>query len=389
MTSKSILTGIIGVIIFSLVFGYTLVFAGTGIFDYNTKIEYKLSDNIYLDSAELNKTNILFKSGNNLSKYKIKSECKISSKITHKKGNSYMFDLKFLDNKCKNNNFVLVDEKNIIKLQFTINIISEYNILSVMLDLKDEQLSRFQASLNRKINSLSKFSSYDKSIEENYYIYLSNNRSLQEAIYNQGVVSNIISKRSQKYIVPVDGFKMPTNFSKMPNSPRGYRKDYTYGIHEGWDIDTRFGEQVIALDDGIIIRTISDFVFSDLNAIVKGNNLSDENLVKNLDILRGNQVWLKTMKGDVIMYSHLNELVSNIQVGEVVKKGQPLGTIGISGVPDEKYTDYHLHFEVHRNPFNLKKGESYDFDDYMRWDWLFKGKSYEYILENQLNYFEE
>ncbi|MDP3380682.1 MAG: hypothetical protein Q8S84_04080 [bacterium] len=93
--------------------------------------------------------------------------------------------MKFLDNKCKNNNFVLVDEKNIIKLQFTINIISEYNILSVMLDLKDEQLSRFQASLNRKINSLSKFSSYDKSIEENYYIYLSNNRSLQEAIYNQ------------------------------------------------------------------------------------------------------------------------------------------------------------------------------------------------------------
>jgi hypothetical protein len=41
---------------------------------------------------------------------------------------------------------------------------------------------------------------------------------------------------------------------------------------------------------------VSDFEFDDLNAIKKSKDLTQEEQVKNLDLLRGNQIWLKTMK---------------------------------------------------------------------------------------------
>jgi len=125
-----------------------------------------------------------------------------------------------------------------------------------------------------------------------------------------------------------------------------------------------------------------------LDKLVKWKNLTNDDLVRNLDILRGNQVWLMTMSGDVIFYSHLNEIFSNINVWEVVKKWQPVWTIWKTWVPDQNYTDYHLHFEVQKNPFNLQKNQSYDIDDYLLWDWLFKWKKQDYILEHQMEYFQ-
>ncbi len=380
--------GMICVIIFSIFFWYSLVFAWTWIFDYSTKVEYKLSENVYLYTSELSKTKILFKSGEDISKYKIKSECSIFSKLTYKKWNSYLFDLKFFDNKCIDKNFILVDEKNEIKLQFNINPISESTILTKMLDLKTEELTRLQASLNRKISAYSKYSTYDKDIEANYYTYLYNNRALQEAKYNLWVISNIIIKRSEKYIVPVEWRVMPNQHVRLPNTARPYREEYTDWIHHGWDIYGNFWEQVRALDDWIIVRTVSEFDFSDLSKIKKSKSLSEDDLIRNLDILRWKQVWLKTMKWDVIFYAHLNDVIANLQVWDVVKKWQPLWTIWITWVPDQSYTDYHLHFEVQKNPFSLEKWQSYDVDDYLKWDWLLEWKSEDYILEHQLDYFQ-
>jgi len=52
---------------------------------------------------------------------------------------------------------------------------------------------------------------------------------------------------------------------------------------------------VIAIDDGIILRVVDGFLFEDLQKI-KRENLSHLDKLVNLDILRGNQVWLKTNK---------------------------------------------------------------------------------------------
>jgi hypothetical protein len=181
---------------------------------------------------------------------------------------------------------------------------------------------------------------------------------------------------------------MPKTAVKIPNSGRWYRGDYTDGIHHGWDIDGDFWEQVVALDEWIIVRVVSDFDYSNLNTIKRWDNLSEDDKIRNLDILRWKQVWLKTMSWDVVMYAHLNDIFTNIKVWEVVRKKQPLWTIWISWVPDKNYKDYHLHFVVHKNPFDSEKVWNYDIDDYMRWDWLFKWDTVNYIVDNQWEYFE-
>ncbi|MCD5385396.1 M23 family metallopeptidase, partial [Candidatus Gracilibacteria bacterium] len=263
----------------------------------------------------------------------------------------------------------------------------EYDVLSNLLDMKTDRLIKFKDILQSRVNKYSKYSKYNRDIDKNNYKYLRNNRLLKEAIYNLNLINNIIEKRSEKYLVPLSGHKISRELSKIPNAGRPYRADYTDGIHRGWDVDGKFGEEILAIDDGIIIRVVSDFKFSDLDKIKRGENLSDYDKLKNLDILRGNQVWLKTMKGDVIFFSHLDEIFTNIKVGTVVRKGQPIGTIGITGIPDKNYKDFHVHFAIQVNP-RTKIGE-YDIDDYLNWDWLFKGKSVEYILKNIDNIFED
>lgn len=388
MNKKSISTWLIWIITFSLLFWYTLVFAWTWIFDNTINISFKLSENIYLDSLELKNTKILFKSKENLENYKITSDCKIFSKFTQNKGDFYMFELKFYDNNCKDDRFTLVDNESKIKASFKLNLVTEYNLLSKLVDLKTTRLTQLKAILDKKVLLYSTYDKYNKIVEENYYNYLLKNRELKEAIYNLGIINNIIQKRNEKYIVPVLWHDMPTNSVKIPNSWRWYRSDYTDWIHHGWDIDWKLWEQVIALDDWIIVRTVDQFDFSELNNIKRWNNLTFDEKVRNLDILRWNQVWLKTLSWDLVMYSHLNEIFSNVKVWEIVKKWQPLWTIWITWVPDKNYTDYHLHFVVHKNPFISEKVGLYDFDDYMKWDWAFKGKSSSYIVENQGKYFE-
>ena len=188
-------------------------------------------------------------------------------------------------------------------------------------------------------------------------------------------------------MVPLAGHKLPTISAKVPNSWRGYRADYTDGIHHWWDIDWNFWEQILAIDDWIIVRVVNDFRFDDLNEIKRWENLSYEDKIKNLDILRWNQVWLKTMKWDVIFYSHFNDILENIKEWYVVRKWEPIWTIWISWIPDKSYNDYHMHFPIHKNPYE-NKVKKYTFMDYMNWDWYFKGKSVNYILENQYNIFE-
>jgi len=68
-----------------------------------------------------------------------------------------------------------------------------------------------------------------------------------------------------------------------------------------------------AIDDGIIIRIKRNFKYEDLSKIVKGNKISDTQKLRNLDLLRGNQVWLKTTKGDVMFYSHLKKVESELK----------------------------------------------------------------------------
>lgn len=174
------------------------------------------------------------------------------------------------------------------------------------------------------------------------------------------------------YISPVAGYALPTKDILIPGANRGYRKDTTDGVHHGWDIMAPYGTPVRSLAKGIIIRVKSDWSWADFNRLKK-RDLSEDDRLRNLDIYRGNQVWLQTMDGNVTFYSHLSKISSEIQVGSVVEAGTPLGNIGRSGVPDKNYQNLHLHFEVQQNP-HLHTEETLSNLDIMRWAYTGKNE---------------
>ena len=382
MSNKLIIWSLILVIIFGAIISYSLVFAWN-----NIKIIFLLSDKIYTNSSKLKKTMIVFKSNYDISNYKIKSNCDVFSNLKYKKWNKYLFELKIFENKCNWKNFKLISDNGKEKINFNLKLINEYDLYSNFIDIKSNYLLDINKKINKKIEKNSKFIKYNEKIEKNYFSFLKKNRKLNEFIYNKNLIENILEKRWEKYLVPILWYSLPTLYHKIPNSKRPYRNRYTDWIHHWWDIDSKFWEKIIALDDWIIVNVISNFGFNDLNK-VKNKNLTYNDKIYNLDILRWNQIWLKTMKWDVVLYSHLNDIFSNIKVWEIVRKWQPIWTVWATWVPDKNYKDFHLHFTIHKNPYISKKIWKYSLDNYLKWDWLFKWKNKKYILKNQNNIFK-
>jgi hypothetical protein len=145
---------------------------------------------------------------------------------------------------------------------------------------------------------------------------------------------------------------------------------------------------LIALDDWVIVRIVDWFTKKDLDKIKFGTGLTYDEKVRNLDLLRWNQVWLKTTKWDVVFYSHLNEVYTNIKEWDIIKVWQELWTVWKTWVPWDDYEDYHLHFEIHKNPYDKKIAWKYDIEDYMKWEWYYKWKSLDYIAEHQREIFD-
>jgi len=105
---------------------------------------------------------------------------------------------------------------------------------------------------------------------------------------------------------------IPTSTSRIPNAGRQYREKYTDGIHHGWDFYGNLGDPIVSIDDGVVIFIKNDFTWSEFEQIELEGNDNHEHT--NLDILRGNQVWIKTMTGDVVFYSHFGHVDSTLQV---------------------------------------------------------------------------
>lgn len=114
-----------------------------------------------------------------------------------------------------------------------------------------------------------------------YQAYLRHHHASVQNSY----ISDILTAREKKYLVPVAGHDLMTQASKIPNAPRKYRALSTHGIHESWDIDTNYNEPVIALDDAVVVRVVDNWDWSDF-ARIDIQNLTEEKKLKNLDIYR-------------------------------------------------------------------------------------------------------
>gem|GEM_PF-1246575 len=236
---------------------------------------------------------VFFESSIDISQYKIASKCRIESEFLSQDMGIYSFALHFLDTSCRNNHFFLKDTQNRIVdgTHFSFLFFTQSDLYVYFSDFSSEDLQNVLTHLK--------------------YTSIENGGKTQDRVEAlEAIIQKILIGREKKYVIPVPGYALPDgrNISKFPNRPRPYRAGYTNGIHEGWDIDAPNKSDIVALDDGVILRKIDNFSWEDYDRIVKTGEISEEQKVQNLDILRGNQLWLKTLKGDVVIYAHLDSI---------------------------------------------------------------------------------
>ena len=193
-------------------------------------------------------------------------------------------------------------------------------------------------------------------------------KNLDIALESDMARSILQDRDNLKYISPVAGYELPNDSVRIPGAGRPYRLDTTDGIHHGWDIMAPYGTPVRALAKGKIIRVINNWSWADFKKF-KTEKLTPDDEAENLNIYRGNQIWLQTMDGNVTFYSHLSAISPDITVGSLVEAGTTLGNIGTSGVPDKNYKNIHLHFEIQENPF-IENQKNPTYLEIMRWNYI-------------------
>ncbi|MDH5766300.1 MAG: peptidoglycan DD-metalloendopeptidase family protein [Gammaproteobacteria bacterium] len=114
------------------------------------------------------------------------------------------------------------------------------------------------------------------------------------------------------FLTPVQGrvssiFGLRRFFNEQPRRP-----------HSGLDIAAPEGTPIMAIENGRVIEA-GDFFFS------------------------GNMVYLDHGQGVISLYAHMHQI--NVKVGDMIKKGQVIGTVGETG----RVTGPHLHLGIYVN----------------------------------------
>lgn len=147
--------------------------------------------------------------------------------------------------------------------------------------------------------------------------------------------------------VPIAGREVPSESELLPGTARDHRA----GSHEGIDFPADAGTPVIAAGDGLVVRAdraFTDWTDEERNAALAEAVGLGRTPERTLDLIRGRQVWIDHGRGIVTRYAHL-ESVGPVSVGDHVRAGDLIGTVGSSGYPEG---GPHLHFEI-------RIGESY------------------------------
>lgn len=349
-----------------------------------TKVDssFSLSENIFVDSLNLSENKIIIKSGQKAENFKISWECWIFWENIASDWYTHIFNVRLLEKDCPQEKIKITLTSTFSTIEKDFNLIKPFDLYNKFLDYSDKDLQ----------DILQKTKKY---IEETDYNQISDSekkvktyRNLEEAKYFIKIFEEILKNRKNKYAIPVVWVSLPKRETKLPNSFRPYRQWYTQWIHQGWDFDAKKLTKVVSLDDAIVIRVVDSFKTSDFAKLKRNKNLTYNDKLLNLDILRWNQVWIKTSKWEVAFYSHLDSINKNIKVWKILKKWEEIGKVWATWVPEEGYSDFHLHIEIYKNPYNLEKAWKYSYLEIMSWPWLFKGQKFNYILENQTKIFD-
>lgn len=133
---------------------------------------------------------------------------------------------------------------------------------------------------------------------------------------------------AERIVVSGDGLLFPiepTPVCEVLNNFGGYSKAYGRGGHQGVDIGAEVGQEVYAVEDGVLARK-----FDDLSS---GAGLG----------------WGLLSTSDVMYrYFHLDAFAEGLEEGGEVAAGQLIGYVGDTG--NATPGGWHLHFEVRPGP---------------------------------------
>lgn len=365
-----------------------------------TKPEIKIlstsNKNIYTKNNWLNNIVLFVKTTKNVDEISINSTCDITSKLILNKewdkNNLLIYRVHF-PKECNDNIITIKNEKNNLTDFARINFFDYNQTLFNYLDEKIENLKIKKENLEKENSSILE---QVKKIKENtqeeqnkdsiiikytkltglYYKKEINDLNLE-------ILDKIQKNNTDEFIIPVKWAKIPSKLNAIPWAGRPYRLDTTDGIHHWWDVFWPLGKEILASTNWVIVRIKNNFSWQDFDKLKKWE-LNEEDKAINLDIFRGNQVWLKTFNWDVIIYSHLSEVNNNLNVGDVIKIWTYLWKIWISWVPDKEYKNYHLHMEIQKNPKNKTNNS---LSDIMKWNYWWKWMATKDILKNGVKFF--
>ena len=374
MSKIKIFFSTIFLFILALWLGYGLVFAWPLTWK-DELISY--TKNIFKDSENLSKNKIILISSSDPKDFNVVWDCYLTWKYLSSNWKNHTFEIDLWDKNCSQKSLKIYFKNYYKTLTYDFNIISDYDLYYKYLDYSTEDLKNISTWIEKQLLVYKNNSEIEKPTL----------RVIEELNYLDSIFRKILENREKKYLLPVKWFKFSTRETKVPNSLRPYRNNYTDWIHHGWDFDAKIWTPVEALDDGIIIRVVRGFKNENFLKIKK-SNVTEKDKLTNLDILRWNQIWIKTSKWDVAFYSHLDYIADGIKPWVVVKKWQLVWKVWITWVPEVGYKDSHLHLAIHKNPLDTSKAWNYSFLDIMAWPWYYKGQNAKYMLEIQSKVFE-
>jgi len=109
------------------------------------------------------------------------------------------------------------------------------------------------------------------------------------------------------------------------NNFGGMSKTFGSGGHQGVDIGATLGQEVYAVEDGVLTRQLTDLSTASGNAWIMVGNTDTQ-----------------------YRYYHLSAFAPGLAVGSTVRRGQLIGYVGDTG--NATPGGYHLHFELRPGP---------------------------------------
>ena len=117
----------------------------------------------------------------------------------------------------------------------------------------------------------------------------------------------------------------PVPKCEVLNNFGGMSKTYGAGGHQGVDIGATLGQEVYAVEDGVLTRQLTDLASAPGNAWIMLGNTDTQ-----------------------YRYYHLSGFAPGLQAGSAVHQGDVIGYVGDTG--NATPGGYHLHFELRPGP---------------------------------------